>query len=71
MKTMEETIRAYDAVLESLSKDGTLTDEEVKAIMDRTVTMLNLKAPVPAEQVFDFSIIRKINSEIKNSGWKP
>jgi NitT/TauT family transport system substrate-binding protein len=71
IKTMEETIRNYDSVLESSSEDGTLTDEEVKEIMDRSIKMLNLKAPVPAEQVFDFSIIRKINSELKNSGWKP
>jgi hypothetical protein len=39
--------------------------------MNRSLKMLNLKAPVPAEQVFDFSILRKINSELKNSGWKP
>jgi ABC-type nitrate/sulfonate/bicarbonate transport system substrate-binding protein len=71
LKTTEETIRAYDAVLENLGKDGTMTDEAVNEIMNRSLKMLNLKAPVPAEQVFDFSILRKINSELKNSGWKP
>ncbi len=71
IKTMEETIRNYDSVLESSNEDGILADEKMKEIMDRSSKMLNLKAPVPAEQVFDFSILRKINSEIKNSGWKP
>ena len=69
IKTMAEAKRNYEEEMERYNPDGTLTDEQLKIIMDRANK--GQVKPVPASQVFDFSIVRSINAELKKSGWKP
>jgi len=69
IKTMAEAKRNYDEEMERYNADGILSEEAVKVIMDRANQ--GLAKAVPASQVFDFSIARSVNAELKKSGWKP
>ena len=71
LKSIEETKRNYDEVMERISQDGMLSDEDVNTIMERANEMMKQAKPVPASQVFDFSIVRGVDAELKKSGWKP
>ena len=69
IKTMAEGKRNYEEEMERYNPDGILDDEALKVIMDRANR--GQAKPVPASQVFDFSIARNINADLKKSGWKP
>lgn len=71
IKTMAEAKRSYDEELSRYNREGTMKEDEVKIVLVRTAQMLKLDKPVSAEQVFDFSIVRKIIAELDRSGWKP
>jgi ABC-type nitrate/sulfonate/bicarbonate transport system substrate-binding protein len=51
--------RSYDSELKSLSKDGQMTDDEMKALMER---ISDKKRPL--DEVRDFSLVRQALKEL-------
>jgi NitT/TauT family transport system substrate-binding protein len=64
--------KTYDISRPAMTADGTVSDEILKRTLDQTVTRLGLKeAPSSFLKVFDYSLTRKIRTELDAQGWKP
>jgi NitT/TauT family transport system substrate-binding protein len=68
----QETLAAkiYDLVKPALTPEGILSDELQKRVMAPLLDRIN-KRDVATSRFFDFTLARKLNSEIKAEGWKP
>jgi ABC-type nitrate/sulfonate/bicarbonate transport system substrate-binding protein len=76
-KGVSETLAKYmkldpTMILESyrlsrfgFTKDGTLTDKEVEELLKEDAKILGLPSPAAASKVFDFSMQREINKELR------
>ena len=64
--------KAYDQVVgPALTPDGTLSEELQKKAVEHVLKRLDVKAPPALSRVFDFSITRKVVTELQTKGWKP
>lgn len=63
--------RIYDAGLPGMVVDGSINEEEQRRVMDDARKSPGMKEPVSPETVFRFSLVQKINAELKAQGWKP
>ena len=62
--------KVYDLVKPALTPEGILTDDLQKRVMAPLLDRIN-KRDVASSRFFDFTLARKLNSEIKAEGWKP
>jgi NitT/TauT family transport system substrate-binding protein len=63
----------YDAVVVSMTKDGTVTEQTIRDDLEVRAGLLNMaedKIPPPSK-VYDFSFVEAVNKELAASGWKP
>ena len=63
--------RIYDLARPGTTVDGTVTEELQKKSIDQILERTDIKEPPVPKNVFDFSITRKIFTELQASGWKP
>jgi len=63
--------KIYDAALPGMVGDGSINEETQRRVIDDTRKSLGMKESVSADKVFRFSLVQKINAELKAQGWKP
>jgi NitT/TauT family transport system substrate-binding protein len=64
--------KAYEQVVRpAMTQDGTLNEEMQKKAVDNVLQRLDLKEAPPLSRIFDFSIARKVVTDLRTKGWKP
>jgi ABC-type nitrate/sulfonate/bicarbonate transport system substrate-binding protein len=63
--------RLYDEIKPSTTEDGTATEEEQRGSILYLLERAGLKNPPPLGAIYDFSIVRKVQKDLKEKGWKP
>lgn len=61
----------YDSVRSVMTSDGTVGEELQRGFLRTALERLKPKETPPLEKIFDYSLARRINAELKTSGWKP
>lgn len=62
--------KTYDAALPGMVSDGSIPEEIQRRVIDDARKSLGIKESVMADKVFRFSLVQKINAELKAQGWK-
>lgn len=71
VNTQEElAAKIYDLVRPALTPEAILNEDLQTRVMSPLLERIG-RREIPTARFFDFSIVRKINSEIKAEGWKP
>ena len=63
--------RVYDDHMKTVAKDGTISERLQKIVIERSKRFTGVTREVRAEEIFDFSYLRKAQMEISQSGWSP
>lgn len=63
--------RIYDRFKSGATADGTINEAVQKKSLEHIVGRVGVKEAPPLERIFDFSLTRKINEELKAKGWRP
>jgi NitT/TauT family transport system substrate-binding protein len=64
--------KSYDVSRPAMTADGTVSEELLKRTLEQAVKRLGLRdAPASFLKLFDYSLTRKIRSELTAQGWKP
>ncbi|HEY1269855.1 MAG TPA: ABC transporter substrate-binding protein [Candidatus Binatia bacterium] len=63
--------RIYDRFRVALTPDGTISEAVQRKSLEHIIDRVGVKEPPPLAKIFDFSLTRKINDELKAKGWKP
>jgi ABC-type nitrate/sulfonate/bicarbonate transport system substrate-binding protein len=61
----------YDSVREVMTRDGTVNDEHLQKFYQLSVDRFKSKDPSPINRMFDYSLAKKLNSQLQASGWRP
>ena len=62
----------YDRVYRpAMSPDGTLSENLQSILLQKNTERLKIQESPSQRQIFDFSLVRKINNELDALGWKP
>jgi len=67
----DEAAKIYDAALPGMVADGSINEEIQKRVVDDTRKTLGMKELISPDKVFRFSLVHKINAELKAQRWKP
>ena len=63
---------AYDQVVKpAMTQDGTLSQEMQAKAVEHVLKRLDLKEAPPLAKIFDFSLTRKVASELQAKNWRP
>lgn len=63
---------AYDQVVKpAMTQDGTLNQEMQTKAVEHVLKRLDLKEAPPLAKIFDFSLTRKVASELQTKNWRP
>ena len=64
--------KAYDQVVRpAMTQDGTLNEELQKKAVEHVLKRLDVKEPPALSRIFDFSLTRKVATDLQTKGWKP
>jgi len=63
--------KIYDAAQPAMVGDGSINEEIQRRVIDDARKSLGMKESVSPDKVFRFSLVHKINAELKAQGWKP
>ncbi|MGH7854167.1 MAG: ABC transporter substrate-binding protein [Candidatus Binatia bacterium] len=63
--------RVYEEHMKTIARDGTIPERLQQIVIDRSKRLTGVTRDVRAEEIFDFSFIRKAQAEVIQSGWKP
>lgn len=63
--------RIYDRFRVALTPDGTITEAVQRKSLEHVIDRVGVKEPPPLAKIFDFSLTRKLNEELKSKGWRP
>jgi ABC-type nitrate/sulfonate/bicarbonate transport system substrate-binding protein len=63
--------RVYDDHMKTVARDGTIPERLQRIVIERSKRFTGVTREIPAEEIFDFSILRKAQAEVSQSGWKP
>jgi len=67
-----QAAKAYDQVVRpALTQDGTLSQDLQAKAVEHVLKRLDLKEAPPLAKIFDFSLARKVMSDLQAKGWKP
>ena len=58
-------------LLPAMVTDGSINEETQRRVIEDARKSLGMKESVSADKVFRFSLVHKINAELKVQGWKP
>jgi ABC-type nitrate/sulfonate/bicarbonate transport system substrate-binding protein len=62
---------AYDELQPAATEDGTISQDEQRKSLEHLVDRLNAKQVPALENIYDFSVTRKIYKELQARGWNP
>ncbi len=62
--------KIYDAAVPGMVGDGSINDEIQRRVIDDARKSLGMKETISPDKVFRFSLVHKINAELKAQGWK-
>jgi len=72
LRLKEEMVgRIYDRFRPGLTADGTINEATQRKALEHIIERSGVKDPPPLSKIYDFSLARKINDELKAKGWKP
>ncbi len=72
MKVGEDQMaRTYDAILPSLTRDGTPGEDLQRKSLEHILERVGLKEPPPMERIFNYALARKLYGELQTKGWRP
>jgi NitT/TauT family transport system substrate-binding protein len=63
--------KIYDRFKPGMTPDGTINEALQRKSIEHIVGRVGVKEPPPLEKIFDFSLTRKINDELRAKGWRP
>jgi ABC-type nitrate/sulfonate/bicarbonate transport system substrate-binding protein len=64
--------KAYDQVVRpAMTQDGTLSEELQEKAVEHVLKRLDVKEAPPLSRIFDFSMTRKIATDLQMKSWKP
>ena len=63
--------RIYDRFRPGLTPDGTINEATQRKALEHIIERSGVKDPPPLSKIYDFSLTRKINDELKAKGWRP
>jgi hypothetical protein len=61
----------YDSVREVMTRDGTVNEEHLQKFYQLSVDRFKSRDPSPINRMFDYSLTKKLNSQLQASGWRP
>ena len=64
-------LRIYDLAKPGMSTDGTVPEDLQKKVLDQTVELVGVKQSPPVQKFFDFSMIKKVRTELEATKWSP
>ena len=65
------TARIYDLARRGLTPDGTIGEALQRKSLEHVIDRVGVKEPPPLSKLFDFSVTRKVNEELRAKGWRP
>jgi NitT/TauT family transport system substrate-binding protein len=68
-KTQAE--KYYDSVREVMTRDGTVSEEHLQKFYQLALDRFKPKEPSPLNQMFDYSLVKKLNTQLQTIGWRP
>jgi ABC-type nitrate/sulfonate/bicarbonate transport system substrate-binding protein len=72
LKIKEELAgKGYDAARPALTTDGMMSEASQKKALDMVLKSAGVKEVPPLDRFFNFSVTRKVNTELQAKGWKP
>jgi len=72
VRTREDlAAKDYDGGRAAMTADGTVDEKMQRAYLDRGVRRLGVKDSPSAEKIFDFSLTKKVLSELDLKKWRP
>jgi ABC-type nitrate/sulfonate/bicarbonate transport system substrate-binding protein len=72
LKIKEELAgKGYDAARPALTTDGLMSEASQKKSLDMVLKSAGVKEVPPLDRFFNFSVTRKVNTELQAKGWKP
>jgi NitT/TauT family transport system substrate-binding protein len=63
--------RVYDDHMKTIARDGTIPERLQQIVIERSKRLTGVTREVQPEEIFDFSFIRRAQTEVTQSGWKP
>ena len=63
--------KIYDSARPAMALDGTVGEESQKRVIQDVVRLMGQKEFPPPDRVFNFSLARKVRTQLDASGWKP
>jgi NitT/TauT family transport system substrate-binding protein len=64
--------KAYDQVVRpAMTQDGTLGEELQKKAVEHVLKRLDVKEPPALSRIFDFSMARRVITDLQTKGWQP
>jgi ABC-type nitrate/sulfonate/bicarbonate transport system substrate-binding protein len=70
-KDRELVSRVYDDHLKTVARDGTIPERLQRIVIERSKRFVNVTREVRPEEIFDFSFLRRAQTEVTQSGWLP
>jgi len=67
----DDALGIYRATLKSYSIDGTISRELQEKIITFQRKQLKVEKDIAPESVYDFTLLRAINDELKKAGYQP
>jgi NitT/TauT family transport system substrate-binding protein len=61
----------YDSVRGGMTEDGTVSAEHLKQFYENALERFKPKNPAPIDEIFDYSLTKKLDSQLQAAGWKP
>jgi ABC-type nitrate/sulfonate/bicarbonate transport system substrate-binding protein len=63
--------KIYDRFKPGMTPDGTINEALQRKSIEHIVGRVGVKEPPPLDKIFDFSLTRKLNEELRAKGWRP
>jgi hypothetical protein len=57
--------------MKTIARDGTIPERLQRIVIDRSKRLTGVTRDVPPAEIFDFSYLRKAQTEVTQSGWTP
>lgn len=61
----------YDATVSSMTAEGSVTDDVLRDEIATRAELTKMANPPDKDKLFDYSLVKKIYSDLKASGWQP
>jgi hypothetical protein len=71
MNDREMAAAIYDLEAKLIVRDGASEEKVLQPMIDEIKRATKTQRDMKVNDVFDFSLVRKANEEIKTSGWRP